>query len=43
LTKKWGPDWRICSPTRTPFEKQAESSQQSNYDLEFVRKKHLGF
>lgn len=43
LTKKWGDGWRVCSPTAVPFENQERSISQVSYDLEFVRKKHLGF
>jgi hypothetical protein len=43
LTTKWGTGWRLCSPTVEPFENQEGNFYQSNYDLEFVRKKHLGF
>lgn len=42
LTEKWGPDWRILSPTDVPF-KNTEKPSYKNYDLEFVRKKNLGF
>ena len=41
LTQKWGEGWRVCSPTRFPFENQPIHT--TTYDLGFVRKKYLGF
>lgn len=43
LTTKWGPNWRVCNPTVLPFESDDKFVGQTKYDLEFVRKKHLGF
>jgi GR25 family glycosyltransferase involved in LPS biosynthesis len=45
MTRKWGPGWRWCSPTETPF---SDSNgvfpiSTTTYDLRFVRQKHLGF
>jgi hypothetical protein len=42
LTEKWGSEWKIFNPFDTPF-KGKEQSAYSSYDLEFLRKKHLGF
>ena len=42
LTEKWGNYWRTCCPYPTPFNKDY-SVGYSNYNLNFVRKKHLGF
>lgn len=41
LTQKWGPGWRHCEPTDLPFDKYPIS--YTSYDLDFVRKKNLGF
>jgi hypothetical protein len=41
LNKKWGPGWRMCEPKELPFENYPIS--YTSYDLDFVRKKHLGF
>jgi len=41
LDKKWGPDWRYCSPSILPFGDKPIS--QTTYDLGFVRQKNLGF
>lgn len=45
LTKKWGPSWRMCYPTTSPFLGNGEDLPVSTttFDLEFARKKHLGF
>lgn len=43
LNKKWGPGWRECSPTPIPFMGEQIPLTYTSYDLEFVRKKHLGF
>lgn len=45
LTGKWGPGWRYCSPTPTPFSgaNSGYPITYTTYDLRFVRKKHLGF
>lgn len=41
LTNKWGKDWRYCNPSKQPFGSYPIS--YTSYDLDFVRKKHLGF
>lgn len=43
LTKKWGQGWRMCSPTKTPFEGNQHSISECTFDLKFARQKHLGF
>ena len=46
MTQKWGEGWRLCGPTRTPFEKEGLGRfpiWHAPYDLAFVRSKHLGF
>jgi len=43
LTKKWGPYWRTVWPSFHPFDKEDIPISYTTYDLEFVRKKHLGF
>jgi hypothetical protein len=42
MTSKWGPHWRTCYPTK-PYGKDGLPLSYWNYDLEFVRKKNLGF
>lgn len=42
LYEKWGKDWRICCPYQTPFNKNYPMGY-TNYDLNFVRSKNLGF
>lgn len=42
LTEKWGPNWRTQWPyEQGPFNKYPVN--HTTYDLEFVRRKHLGF
>lgn len=43
LTKKWGPGWRNLNPTFNVFEGQEKPISTTTWDLEFVRRKHLGF
>ena len=43
LTKKWGPNWRNLNPTFDVFEGQSNPISMTTWDLEFVRRKHLGF
>lgn len=43
LTKKWGPDWRMCQPTNLPYQGQEIPISYTQYDLDFVRSKHMGF
>lgn len=43
LTKKWGPDWRMCNPKEMPFFEEKDFISMTTYDLDFVRQKHLGF
>lgn len=46
---KWGPnwhidgDWRISNPYSHPFNDHTASLHATFYNLDFVRKKHLGF
>lgn len=41
LTEKWGPCWNTYCPSQFPFGDKDIS--HTTYDLEFVRKKYLGF
>jgi hypothetical protein len=43
LSKKWGPGWRTLSPEPTPFKNYPVPVSCTTFDLEFVRKKYLGF
>ena len=43
LTKKWGDGWRMSTPYLDPFNNANVPLTFVHYDLEFVRKKHLGF
>lgn len=43
MNKKWGTGWRTCMPTSNPFENQPIPLSYTSYDIDFVRKKHLGF
>lgn len=45
LTRKWGPNWRTCGATPTPFSDTngVFPVSTTTFDLRFVRQKHLGF
>jgi hypothetical protein len=43
MEKKWGPYWRTSCPFSTPFNILNVPLSMTTYDLEFVRKKYLGF
>ena len=43
MTKKWGPNWRNCQPWKFPFNVQNNPISTTSYDLQFVRRKNLGF
>jgi GT2 family glycosyltransferase len=43
LTEKWGSNWRSLQTYKTPFNNQSFNNKYTTYDLDFVRKKHLGF
>lgn len=43
LTEKWGPEWRTVQPTRDPFGSKPSPITVTNWDIDFVRKKNLGF
>lgn len=43
LTQKWGEGWRVVDPTSEPFTNKPIPISYTTWDLNFVRKKHLGF
>lgn len=43
MNKKWGENWRFMGPYPNPFNKEGNSITTTTYDLEFNRKKYLGF
>ena len=43
LNTKWGVGWRECCPSATPFAGTNSLISATRYDLNFVRKKNLGF
>jgi GT2 family glycosyltransferase len=43
ILQKWGPDWRNYKPYKTPFNKEQIPTSYTTFDLQFVRKKYLGF
>ena len=43
MNKKWGEGWRTCSPNVYPFNKPDIPKSYTTYDLDFLRKKYLGF
>jgi len=43
MNKKWSEKWRMVDPYLTPFNLPDMPISTTTYDLEFVRRKHLGF
>lgn len=43
MTQKWGPGWKNCQQFKTPFNNPTLDNTYTTYDLNFVRRKHLGF
>lgn len=43
LNKKWGNGWRWVSPYLHPYNIENFPRDHLSYDIEFIRKKHLGF
>ena len=43
MKKKWGENWRTCSPYSHPFNNDQIPITYCSYDIDYVRKKHLGF
>lgn len=43
MKEKWGDGWRWNSPFKNPFNNLNFDSKYTKYDLDFVRRKHLGF
>lgn len=43
MFKKWGDHWRMSSPHSRPFDDSNNEIGRTTYDLEYVRRKHLGF
>lgn len=40
---KWSPDWRYCGPTKYPFDNKNLPLTYTTYDIDFIRKKYMGF
>lgn len=43
MDQKWTDRWRMMSPSEHPFQNENLPIDYTKYDLDFVRKKHLGF
>lgn len=43
MDKKWGPNWRQLQPYKHPFNNESFPVGYTTYDLNFVRRKNLGF
>jgi FkbM family methyltransferase len=43
MTQKWGPGWRMTNPSVNPMGLDGMPITYTSYDLDFVRKKNLGF
>ena len=42
LNRKWGEGWRLTNPWKTPFNNPTLAQSFTTFDIEFIRKKHLG-
>ena len=40
---KWSKKWRYCSPTKHPFDNTSLPLTYTTYDIDFIRKKYMGF
>lgn len=43
MEKKWGPNWRRFQPYKNPFNIEGNPIWATSYNIEFVRRKNLGF
>lgn len=43
MNEKWGTGWRNCSPQSSPFNAKSNTIKTTTFDLDFCRKKYLGF
>jgi len=43
LNKKWGKHWRGLYPYKFPFNNKEYSNSYTSWDLDYIRKKYLGF
>ena len=40
---KWSKNWRYCGPTTHPFDNNSLPLTYTTYDIDFIRKKYMGF
>lgn len=43
MYKKWGDQWHYCQPYKHPFNKKDIPRTYTTFDLEFARRKYVGF
>jgi len=43
LNEKWGENWREVNPYKFPFNNIEFPNSYTSWDLNYVRKKYLGF
>jgi hypothetical protein len=43
LTEKWGQGWRMTNPTPYPFDRPDIPHTYTSFDIEYARRKYLGF
>ena len=43
MDKKWGESWRWCTPWAHPFNNENLPLSYTTFDIDFIRKKYLGF
>lgn len=40
---KWGSSWRVCNPYKYPFNNEQLPLTYTTYDINFIRRKYMGF
>lgn len=43
MDNKWSKSWRWCNPCKHPFENEHLPLSYTTYDIDFIRKKYVGF
>ena len=43
MDQKWSKTWRYCGPTKYPFDNESLPLSYTSYDIDFIRKKYMGF
>lgn len=43
MTEKWGEGWRVVDPYMYPWDKEGLDIRTTKYDLNYIRRKYMGF